>query len=256
MNQLSPSNNHVQQTELKFLKDWMQSYGLILQAIKETPIASAILVTASAMSVNYPQVALAWLLIITVSWFFVAAKLNRLTYCQILPEAQNHPELFPKRPEWQMFGAQWLFNVGTILCSLLLILPGIWFAIVHSLAQQFVIFEGCTAEKAFTRSRELMKGNILNLLSYALLWPTIISVAVYIGLIICNIVIHLILKFALQIDATKTEIYVMQLIFTYFNLLMYMSGTTLMARAYVQFTHKSGSLTAIEKELAPEIAMQ
>jgi hypothetical protein len=26
--------------------------------------------------------------------------------------------------------------------------------------------------------------------------------------------------------------------------------------AYVQFTHKSGSLTAIEKELAPEIAMQ
>ena len=256
MNQLPAPNFAGREIELNFVKDWFNSYALIFQAIKEAPIATSILVTAVAMSINYPQLLIVWIFMQGIPWFFLAAKLIRRTYCQLIPEAQDHPELFARRPEWQMFGAQWLFNFGTLLCTLCLILPGIWFAIVHALAQHFVVLENCTAEKAFKRSRELMKGNFFKFIGYVILWPLLGMIVTTIGLGLGIGIVVGIIKIATQVDHMKSAAFLLKVFISYFSLAICLSCTTLMVRAYVQFTHKSGSLTAIEKQLNPEIAMQ
>lgn len=245
-----------QDIELRFVKDWFNSYALILQALQEAPIATAFVATSVPMSICYPNLLFVWLFMQGISWFFLAAKLIRRTYCRLVPLAQDHPEVFSKRPEWQMFGAQWLFNVGTLLCGLLLIIPGIWFAIVHAPAQVVVVLENCTAEKAFNRSRELMKGNFFRFIGYVALWPILISIGLLIGLAITKVIIVLIIKAATQVDLKAQADFLLELFFSYYVLAINLSCITLIVRAYVQFTHKNGSLTAIEKLLTPEIATQ
>lgn len=255
MNQLPAINPTGQDIELKFFQDWKKSYALIFQAIKEAPIATAFLITTAAMSVKYPKLPVVWIVLQAIPWSFLASKLIRRTYCQIIPEAHDHPELFARRPEWQMYGAQLLFNVGTIACTLLFIVPGIWFAFAHSLVQQIVVLENCEVGAAFHRSRELTKGNFFKFTGYVVLWPLISSIALTIGFALANAMFVLIHKATIPVDHIADS-YVLKMFISYFSLVIALSCTTLMVRAYVQFTHKSGSLTAIEKQLNPEIAMQ
>ena len=154
-----------------------------------------------------------------------------------------------------MFGGTFLFNLGTIACGLLFIVPGIWFAIAHCLVQQIVVLENCKVGEAFKRSRQLMKGNILKLLGYVILWPIVGAIVTFIGAVVVGVIVSIVGAMihnpSFQISAFMEQVFI-----TYFILAICLSCTTLMVRAYVQFTHKSGSLTAIEKQLNPEIAMQ
>ncbi|MFA6211317.1 MAG: hypothetical protein WCT03_14960 [Candidatus Obscuribacterales bacterium] len=244
-----------QDTELRFFKDWKKSYALIFHAAKEAPIAAGSVIVVALLSLIYPKAMIGWLLLQTIAWLFLTSKLMRLTYCQIVPQAEAHPELFPTRPESNMFGGQWLFNVGTVACTLLLVLPGLWFATVHSFVQQIVVLEKCTVGEAFKRSRDLTKGNVLQLFGYVLLWPTVGAIVVFLAVVIVGIIVEVIGALTHN-PSFRISTFTLEVFFTYFNLSVCLSCITLMVRAYVQFTHKSGSLTAIEKELAPEIAMQ
>jgi hypothetical protein len=255
MNELPAVNSTGQDIELRFFQDWKKSYALTFQAAKEAPIAASSIVIVAFLGLIYPPATIGWLLLQTLAWLFLTSKLMRLTYCQIVPQAKDRPELFPAKPESNMFGGQWLFNVGTIACGLLFILPGIWFAVAHCLVQQLVVLENCKVGEAFKRSRQLMKGNILKLLGYVILWPIVGTVVSLIVVMVVGVIIDIIGMLAHNPSIHVSTI-ALAVIFTYFNLSICLSCITLMVRAYVQFTHKSGSLTAIEKQLNPEIAMQ
>lgn len=255
MNQLPAINPTGQDIELKFFQDWKKSYALIFQAIKEAPIAASSVIVVAFLGVIYPAAILGWSLLQTIAWLFLASKLMRLTYCQIVPQAKDTPELFPAKPESNMFGGNFLFNTGTIACGLLFILPGIWFAVAHCLVQQLVVLENCKVGEAFKRSRELMKGNILKLLGYVILWPIVGTIIAFIGTILVGMIVSIV-SLLIHNPSFQISTFTLQIFFTYFILAIALNCTTLMVRAYVQFTHKSGSLTAIEKQLTPEIAGQ
>ncbi len=255
MNELPAVSPAGQDIELRFFQDWKKSYALMFQAAKEAPIAAIGVIVVAFLGLVYPPATIAWLLLQTIAWLFLTSKLMRLTYCQIVPQAKERPELFPAKPESNMFGGNWLFNLGTIACSLLFVLPGIWFAIAHCLVQQLVVLENCKIGEAFKRSRELMKGNILKLLGYVILWPIVGTVVSLIVVMVVGLIIDIIGMLAHN-PSIHVSTFALAVLFTYYILVLNLSCITLMVRAYVQFTHKNGSLTAIEKQLTPEIAMQ
>ncbi len=255
MNELPAVSPAGQDIELKFFQDWKKSYALIFQTAKEAPIAAISVIVLAYLNLIYPPAMLGWVLLQTIAWLFLTSKLMRLTYCQIVPQAKEHPELFPAKPESKMFGGQWLFTAGTMACALLLVLPGIWFATAHCLVLQLVVLENCKVGEAFKRSRELMKGNILKLLGYVILWPTVGTILSLIGVMVVGVVIYIIGRL-IHNPSFDISTFALQFLFTYYIVALRLSCTTLLVRAYVQFTHKKGSLTAIEQQLSPEIAMQ
>ncbi len=255
MNELPAVNSTGQDIELRFFQDWKKSYALIFQAIKEAPIAASIFIVVPFLSLIYTPAKIGWVLLQIAAWLFLTSKLMRLTYCQIVPQAKERPDLFPAKPELNMLGGLSLFFLGIAACSLFLVIPGFWFAIVHSLVQQIVVLENCTVGEAFKRSRELMKGNILNILRYVVFWPIVVTIVTSIGAIIVGVIVFVI-GALIQNPSFQISSFAVKCFVTYFKFAIYLSCTTLMVRAYVQFTHKSGSLTAIEKQLNPEIAMQ
>lgn len=100
-----------------------------------------------------------------------------------------------------------------------------------------------------------MKGNILKLLGYVILWPIVGTILAFIGTLVVGMIVSIV-SLLIHNPSFQISTFTLQIFFTYFILAICLSCTTLMVRAYVQFTHKSGSLTAIEKQLTPEIAGQ
>lgn len=70
-------------------------------------------------------------------------------------------------------GTMILTSLATLGGMLLCFIPGILFALWFSLAQQIAVLEGMGGPDALTRSRELMKGNMLTLIALGLMLAAI-----------------------------------------------------------------------------------
>lgn len=68
------------------------------------------------------------------------------------------------------FGVFVLYGLAIFGGTLMLIIPGILFALWFALAPQIVVLEWSPVGAAMDRSRQLMKGNLLSLLALELIW--------------------------------------------------------------------------------------
>jgi hypothetical protein len=91
--------------------------------------------------------------------------------------------------QWKMVLTQILVNVLTFLLTLLLVLPGIWFAIKSSYSTMMVCVEGRNAKDSVSRSHQLTKGTFLLTLWFRSIAPALIISGILLVLVIVGLII-------------------------------------------------------------------
>jgi hypothetical protein len=188
--------------------------------------------------------------------FFVLSKLIQITYKSLVPESRQRPELFPANPEFKMLGAALVVNIGTMIGMCFFFIPGIWFAIIHTLTQEIVVLEGCGILEAMTRSRQLMAGNIWRIATYCFLLPLAVGLA---GVIIMGIgcgIFYFAGGVVMRGEAGREILTNMIMaVLTVFFMALGLTFKPMAVRAYVHLMHASGNPTGIEQQLGNNIGM-
>lgn len=107
MNKLDKDRELHQDAELDFRKDWKESLPLLRQAIEQAPIVGCILFIS--LAITLPKLAPCMIFIQSLACLFLATRLIRATYCQIVPQAQVYPDLFPQKRELSLIRLATLF---------------------------------------------------------------------------------------------------------------------------------------------------
>jgi hypothetical protein len=135
-------------------------------------------------------------------------------------------------------------------------IPGIWFAIIHTLTQEIVVLEGCGILEAMTRSRQLMAGNIWRIATYCFLLPLAVGLA---GVIIMGIgcgIFYFAGGVVMRGEAGREILTNMIMaVLTVFFMALGLTFKPMAVRAYVHLMHASGNPTGIEQQLGNNIGM-
>jgi hypothetical protein len=92
----------------------------------------------------------------------------------------------------RLFGTNFLYGLGVLGLSILLIAPGIWFAVTRCVSSAVVCVEKQQPGLAFGISDELVKGHFWRALRYIMLWPFALLTAVILPLFILGILVMMI----------------------------------------------------------------
>lgn len=92
----------------------------------------------------------------------------------------------------RLFGTNFLYGLGVLALSILLIAPGIWFAVTRCLSSAVVCVEKQRPGLAFGVSDELVKGHFWRAFRYIILWPFALLSAAMLPLFILGILVMMI----------------------------------------------------------------
>jgi len=253
MNQISTSGtSSYPAPELHFWRDWKDSFSPVIQAMITSPIALILL--GIGILLEFFGIPFVPSMIISVASLFIVARVIRLTCCKAIPG--SFPSLFPQKPELRMFCTQWLIGLGTTFGMLFFIVPGIWFALVHALATEFIVVENCSIFEALSRSRQLMKGNIWRFIGYTWGWPIVINIGMLIVLAIVAFPMYMMIG-ANGSDAVKDILkHVLMGTLVLVSMPFGFTVRSLYARAFLTFMHDAGQPLAIEQQLSSVIAKE
>ncbi len=255
MNQLQTGISGSPAQELNFWSDWTKSFNIVIEAVTAAPIPFACVAASILGNLLLPFFGFAWSLLQFIAMFFALAKLIQTTYKNMFPDVSERNELFPVNPELKMLGAAILINVGTTIGIFFFIVPGIWFAVIHMLAQEVIVLEGCGIVEAMSRSRQLMAGNIFRLAPYCFLWPIAIGIGLAIAIGIVGLICYAMTSAVLHGGASKILTPFFAGAFTLIFFALGLTIKTLSVRAYVHLMHASGNRTGIEQQLGNNIGM-
>lgn len=137
---------------------------------------------------------------------------------------RSYARMFKKKRLWHILGALLLVTLGVMLGTLLLLVPGVWFAVRASLCVIIVMIEGSSSTKAVRRSFTLTKGQVwrisgLLLIAYLLMYVVLIVGNVCAVLLLATV--HLSLDFLSLINliwnCASAPIFTLTLVLLYYD---------------------------------------
>jgi len=154
--------------------DWISALGTVANFLVKYPIYTLVLIGMSILDAipSIPSLSLPELLILT----YLSYPVIKFTWARInnLDEKKVFSEL--KGAEGRVFGVSIIYSLRCFLLGLLLIVPGIIFAIENSIALAVTCLEKRPIKASFNRSYELLKGMKWTAAKYMLLMPALIVI--------------------------------------------------------------------------------
>ncbi len=176
------STGDLQRPELRSFKDWFNGLSLIKNAILKNPVLTCIAVVlfiieeiADKAHHKIPLISLVELFVmVQMSYPIMLSALLSLN-----SSITNLPQNIDKRISGRLLGVAFLYNLITVLLSLLLLLPGIWWGTRSSLAAVCACLENKNPIDCFKSSHRLVSGNFWLTFSYLVLCPSLILIAIF-----------------------------------------------------------------------------
>jgi hypothetical protein len=146
----------------KFWVDWPKTFPIVIYALKQHPVAGALLILLTAFS-NLPHFDM-W--INAVNWVLQAIIVREIiiiTYTGLGGQVSARARSAGSLAKLCVVGSFYLFCV---LIMSPLFWPATWFAAAYAFAELALIIEGTSVSKAFKRSKQLTKGRLIKIISY------------------------------------------------------------------------------------------
>ncbi len=243
-----PEPTHDQILQLNLKRDLPEAFQIVFQSMAATPIISALFVLLTLFDDLLPPLTLAtlWALILQL---IITRNIINNTYKAVFPESIAASQHFQTKCLARMFGIQFVWGLGTLLCGLLLIAPGIYFALALSLCLQFVVLENESGFAAIKSSWHLTMGKKWQIIKYVVLGPlalTVIALAAALGTGLGVVIL------APNLDSANTDKItdIIAAVATLTVELIVLSAQPLAVKIWIDLMHKSGRSTAIERKIA------
>jgi hypothetical protein len=245
-----PEPTHDQILQLNLKRDLPEAFQIVFQSMAATPIISALFVLLTLFDDLLPPLTLAtlWALILQL---IITRNIINNTYKAVFPESIAASQHFQTKCLARMFGIQFVWGLGTLLCGLLLIAPGIYFALALSLCLQFVVLENESGFAAIKSSWNLTMGKKWQIIKYVVLGPlalTVIALAAALGTGLGVVIL------APNLDSANTDKItdIIAAVATLTVELIVLSAQPLAVKIWIDLMHKSGRSTAIERKIAQQ----
>ncbi len=237
---------------LNLKRDLSEAFRIVFQTMAATPFISALFVLLTLFDDLLPPLTLdtLWALILQL---IITRNIINNTYKTVFPETKTASQYFQTKCLARMFGIQIVWGLGTLLCGLLFIAPGIFFALALSLCLQFVVLENESGFAAIKSSWNLTKGKKWQIIKYVVLGPlALIAIALAAALGIGLSVAIL----APNLDSTNTDKVtdIIAVVATLIVEIIVLSAQPLAVRMWIDLMHKSGRTTEIEKKITQQLA--
>jgi len=245
-----PEQTQDQILVLNLKRDLPEAFQIVFQTMVATPIISALFVLLTLFDDLLPPLTLdtLWALILQL---IITRNIINNTYKAAFPESKTASQHFQTKCLARMFGIQFIWGLGTLLCGLLLIAPGIYFALALSLCLQFVVLENESGFAAIKSSWNLTKGKKWQIIKYVALVPLILTSLALAATFGAGFVVTLV---GLNLDAANTEKItdIITAVATLIVELIVLSAQPLAVKIWIDLMHKSGRSTAIERKIAEQ----
>lgn len=248
-----PEQTHNQILALKLKRDLPEAFKIVFQTMAATPIISALFVLLTLFDDLLPPLTLdtLWALILQL---IITRNIINNTYKAVFPESKTASQHFQTKCLARMFGIQFVWGLGTLLCGLLLIAPGIYFALALSLCLQFVVLENESGFAAIKSSWNLTMGKKWQIIKYVVLGPLAFTAATLAAALGIGLSVAIL---APNLDSANTEKItdIISAVATVIVELIVLSAQPLAVKIWIDLMHKSGRSTAIEKKIAQQQAV-
>lgn len=235
---------------LNLKRDLPEAFQILFQTMAATPIISALFVLLTLFDDLLPPLTLdtLWVLILQL---VITRNIINNSYKAILPESKAARQLFQTRCLARMLGVQLVWGLGTLLCGLLLIAPGIYFALALSLCLQFVVLENESGFAAIKSSWNLTMGKKWQIIKYVVLGPLVLTTLVLAAAIGIGLSVAIL---APNLDSANTDKItdIITAVTTLIVELINLAAQPLAVKIWIDLMHKSGRSTAIERKIAKQ----
>jgi hypothetical protein len=240
---MTSSNSAVDVTSTpKFLSTWKSNLPIAMESAKLHPLLVGTLVASSVIHAIFPLAGVLCSVASMICLVFIEYTIMQAVWSNI-NEGRPRYLVTNSGVQWNMVLTLILVNFLTILLSLLLVLPGIWFAIKSSFSLMAVCLEDKGSRDAISRSHQLTKGNFLITFWFRSIAPALIVLSLFIVVVIVGIIITVPIVMVSKQAASMVNA-PMQAIFLIIFYAAYLTMVAPMVHLYAHINRKSTLNTA------------
>jgi hypothetical protein len=220
----------------KFFPDLKSSLLITWQAFRIQSFCAVLLLILCGMDAFEVKVPLLGLLeeaiVIGISYFVI-----KMTWRQL--QEQDYKTIAPASAAVInfMFAVCFLYGLATILLSLLLVVPGVWWAARSSLAIVFVCIENASPIEAFKKSHQLVQGHFWLTVRYLVLGPLAVFLLILISIVIISGIVDAIANQSTALGRVITAVGIVAV----YCLQLSVSSLLVRLYAYLKFPPKAAS---------------